>query len=145
MLDYKVEDFIGIGNNRQEINETNYFDHFLAKKGYAFVSLNAGAFRLLLPDNLIHNLKDMKTAEYVIVSRGKCPQYDRDDMFEIMFEDHTDRPFIMFIDKTSFDMVPNHEWRNYEFPFTVWTRRGKELTLRGKYRKVNKIPWMKPW
>lgn len=62
--------FVEICNDGKRIVSTNWWDLPYAKEGYIYVSVNAGAFRILLPDKDQQMLKDMRTAEYVIVTQG---------------------------------------------------------------------------
>lgn len=59
-----------IENQGQAIARTNYWDSDHAKAGYFFLSWNAGAGRLLMPDSQKAALAEMRSAKYVIVSRG---------------------------------------------------------------------------
>jgi hypothetical protein len=75
-----------IHNDGPAIVSSNYWDTEFAKAGAVFLSVNAGAFRLLLPDSQIGALADMRTAGAVIVSRGPWPDRQCDDAIEVLFE-----------------------------------------------------------
>ena len=59
-----------IRNQGQAILSTNYWDSDHAKAGYFYLSWNAGAGRLLVPDSQKATLREMKGAREVIISRG---------------------------------------------------------------------------
>lgn len=133
---------IHIGNNSQEIVSTNYFDTEHAAKGLFYVSTNAGCVRLLVPEIMEAAITDMKTAKYVIMSRGPWPAQNRDDGVEILFEDFSDTPYAIFIGVEQIDMLPDGEG---EWGFAIWTEEGKQFECPLKYRHVKKIPCLKGW
>lgn len=59
-----------IGNRGQAILATNYWGSDHAARGLFFLSWNAGAGRLLVPDSQKHALREMRGAREVLVSRG---------------------------------------------------------------------------
>ena len=66
---------IQIVNSGQDIDYTDYFDSEIAKKGYLMASINAGCLRVLLPDTMSYTLNEIKTADYVVVSRGPSQKF----------------------------------------------------------------------
>ena len=74
----------------------NIFDSNLAREGFAYLSFNASAARLLLPDSLLYAVEDMSTAKYVVMSCGKWKGQDADGV-ELMFEDGNDAPFSLLL------------------------------------------------
>lgn len=134
---------IEIANNGKDIKETNYWDSRQAQAGYAYLSMNAGALRLLLPPRLESALEEMRTAKEVIVSRGPWADYGDRDAVEVLFEDMTNEPFLLQLVAEQVDMLPSKKRKN--LVFSVWTREGKQLELPAKFRKVSRIPYMKPW
>lgn len=134
-----------IRNTGQEIAETNYWDTEAGQKGLFYLSWNAGAGRLLVPDSQISQVAEMRTAELVIVSRGRWPSRNRADGIEIMFEDNSDSPYALHLTVEQCDrLLPAKDASGY-FVFSAWTRSGKAAQWPGKYRVVNKIPCMAAW
>lgn len=78
-----------IGNRGQEIADTNYWDSDLARRGFFFLSWNAGAARLLIPDAQLSALPEMRTGQYCDITRNKTGGY------ELLFEDHSDFPYVI--------------------------------------------------
>lgn len=134
-----------IENEGADIAYSNYWDSEYAKKGLYFLSWNAGVARLQIPDTgAAKVLREMKTAKYVILSRGIWGAANYCDGLEIMFEDHSDSPFAIHLSTSHLcGMIAEH--RIDEFVFTVWGREGKLLQLLGKYRKVESLPCLDPW
>jgi hypothetical protein len=61
-----VADFITVENDGQEIVGTNYWNSEYFRRGAVYLSVNAGAFRLLVPPQI--PLDDMVAAQEVIVT-----------------------------------------------------------------------------
>lgn len=134
-----------IKNQGQTIVETNFFDLEQAKKGFFYLSWNAGAARLLVPDAHIDLVQDMKVAEFVIVSRGPWREQGNRDALELLFEDHSDIPFVIQLMAEQTDRLLPEEDQGSGFVVIVQTRQGAQATLPGRYREVAEIPCMEPW
>lgn len=102
-----MKKIIEIQNEGKLICSTNYYDLEVAQKGYFFLSWNAGCARLLVPASHELSIKDMKAAQYVIISRGK---YQKKDALELLFEDNSDTPYVIHLDAKQTDRsVPKTE------------------------------------
>lgn len=77
---------ISVVNEGQAIKHTDYWKSEQARAGYLFLSWNAGAARLLLPDASEALLKEMRGAQYVIISKGEP---EGRAPLELLFEDGT--------------------------------------------------------
>lgn len=133
-----------IVNKGQSIGWSDFWDTKLAREGYCFLSWNAGAGRLLLPDALDAVLHEMRTAGHVIVTRGWYDPWHR-ECLELMFEDHSDRPLCLVLDAAQTDRVLLRIDCGARFPFTVWTRAGRKLCQPGYYRVAHRLPCLEPW
>ena len=136
---------VKIINAGKKIKETNFWDSELAKYGKFYCSINAGCIRLLVPDNQVHLLSEMKTGKKVILSRGPWPQMGVDDGFEIMFEDYSNCPFSIHVGTESWDLLPDQNTTGSKWQFAIWTRSGCMYQSKCYYRIVDEIPHMKPW
>jgi hypothetical protein len=134
-----------IRNDGQEIVETSYWDSAQCKSGYCYLSWNAGAGRLLLPDALAAALTDMRAASCVIVSRGRWREQGNRDALELLFEDGTDSPYCVHLVAEQTDRLLPDTDQGGGFVIIVWTRDGAQLRLPGKYRSVASIPCLDPW
>jgi hypothetical protein len=145
-----MPDFITIENDGPEIISTNYWTTPHAQRGYYHLSINAGAFRLLVPDSQLRNIEEWRSAREVIISRGPWPGAGKSDALEILFEDDTDNPYAIHLVVEQVDRLPlptdmdvpgqPHRWQ-----FSVWTKSGKTLQLPARYRIVAKIPHLRSW
>lgn len=136
---------ITVSNNGQEIVSTNHFDSKYAKNGFLYVTINAGAVRLLVPDLIISQIAEFKTANEVIISRGPFPGQNLSDAYEILFEDNTNEPYSLHLHPDLFDRALGNKDTNKQINFTVWTRSGKHLELPCYFRMVNNLPYLKPY
>ena len=135
-------DFLTVENAGQDILRTNYWDLEHAKRGFFFISVNAGCVRLLVPETQLQMIPEFETGEYVILSRGPWPAQGRPDAIEILFEDFSDSPFALHLTIEQCDMLPDGigDWT-----FAVWTQQGLQFSRPLKYRRVKQIPCLKPW
>lgn len=134
-----------IENQGQAIANTNYWDSDHARAGYCYLSWNAGAGRLLLPDGLKVMLPEMRGAKYVIVSRGPWREQGGREALELLFEDGGDTPFCIHLVAEQCDrMIPETD-QGGGFVIAVWSRGGMKLRLPGKYRVVDEIPCLQAW
>lgn len=134
-----------IGNKGQAIADTNYWGSEHASKGLVFLSWNAGAGRLLIPDCQKPMLREMRSAKHVIVSRGPWTEQGGREALELLFEDGSESPFCIHMLEEQCDRrLPSTE-QGGGFYIAVWTRGGMKLRLPGKYREVKQIPCMLPW
>lgn len=137
---------IKIINDGQRIIETNYWDSEHAQAGFCFLSWNAGAARVLLPDSMLPAaLNEMRTAKCAIVSRGPWTDQGGRDSLEVLFEDGSDSPYCLHLVAEQTDRMLPEDNQGGGFVVTVWTRHGEQLRLDGKYRAVGEIPCLDPW
>jgi hypothetical protein len=136
---------LSISNDGPRVVATNYFGTAAAVRLSAlYVSVNAGAFRLLVPDP---RMIDATGATHVVVTRGKSPVDDWRDMLELLFEDGGDRPFVAQFGAESVDRMPaaaddgRTDLRCLGY--------GPDLSvlfdLPARYRVRPRVPYLKPW
>ena len=85
-----IMQMITIENEGCEIIRTNYWLSEWNRNGIMAASLNAGDFRLLIPDNMKTQIQEMKTGKEIIISKGI---YKGRKAYEIMFDDHSSEPY----------------------------------------------------
>ena len=108
-----------ITNDGQSISSTNYWDTEHAEHGLFFMSGNAGAWRLLVPDMHKPVLADMATAKVVEIELGVEQGYR---VARIWFDDRTPTPFMLLMSTEAMDrrMVPTKSRQ----PLLVYARDG---------------------
>lgn len=140
---------INVSNHGALITSTNYWDSDLAREGKVWVSVNGGAIRVLLPPNLYGDLADMRQGKYCLLSRGPWPAERVAEAIEIMWEDGSDSPYALHLTPESFDLLPAEPEAGREWTCSTWTakdgRPHKSLERICHWRRVPRIPWMKPW
>jgi hypothetical protein len=138
-----------ISNDGQRITATNYWLTDLAAAGKIFLSVNAGAVRMLLPGLLRQYLQEIRPALYAILSRGPWPKAGLADAVEILWEDESDSPFAQQFSPESFDFLPGEPEPGREWVISVWDQQqGKPhqaLDRPCRWRRVPLIPCLKPW
>lgn len=113
-----------ITNNGKEIIETNYyqFDRSISK---FYLSINAGAFRLLVPknDNQII-IKEIKLAKHYIIRRGwwnsESKGITSKNALNIIFDDKTTNPFQLFLTEFSVDRFPSEKDEGKDFDLYIY-------------------------
>jgi hypothetical protein len=124
---------------------TDYWDTEHAAAGLFYLSWNAGAGRLLVPDSQKPILRELKGAREVLVSRGPWPEQGGRDALELIWEDDSDSPFCIHLVAEQTDrLIPEHQ-QGGGFSIAAWTRGGMKGRWPGRYRLVDAIPCLKPW
>lgn len=134
-----------ISNSGQAVASTNYWQSEHARAGLFYLTWNAGAGRLLVPDSQKPSLQEMRNARMVIVSRGPWTDRGGCDSWELLFEDDSDCPFAITLMADQSDRVLPESDQGGGLVITVWTCGGQKLRLPGKYRRVAEIPCLDPW
>lgn len=110
------------------------------------MSVNAGAFRILLPPALHSALADMRTAKTVVVSRGPWPEQGLAEAIELLFDDGSDSPYALHLSPQQIDRVPPDSESGRDVRVTVWTKGPTlALDLPGRYRRSARLPDLTPW
>ncbi|MEW6095681.1 MAG: hypothetical protein AB1567_04025 [bacterium] len=134
-----------VQNNGAEIIYTNYWQSEYAQRGFFYLSINAGTFRLLVPTHHEVEIADWEKATEVIVSRGPWPQTGKLDAVEILFEDGTSNPYAIHLGSESVDRMPLDTDQDHTWRFTVWMANGKRLEFPCRYRVVKSLPCLEEW
>jgi hypothetical protein len=134
-----------VENDGPRIASTNFFETDQAKAGKFFVSVYAGTLRLLIPDAHAAIIKETKTAEYVILSRGPWPAEEHTEGVELLWENHSASPFALHLTATSFDILPPEPEPGRHWYLTAWVNGPKQVgEWQCHWRRVPEIPWLKP-
>ena len=130
---------ITILNDAQKIKDTNFFDHPMAKAGVFYLSCNAGALRLLVPDLKASWIDEMKTGNRVEIEiepnilENMVGIIQGDiagrDLYKIFFEDDTGQPFCVQMGSDQCDRMLGKTSR---CNFFVYTREGQQLSFKCK-------------
>ena len=135
---------IYIENDGQAIAATDYWESEMNARGLIAISMNAGAFRILVPDSMVSQVADMRTARDVIVSKGK---YQSRQAYEILLDDHTDNPYSLLLDARQFaSLQPADSEHGKEVRISVWVRGPQRvLDMPAWFRVVRRLPCLRPW
>jgi hypothetical protein len=141
-------DIIKTVNDGRKIADTNYWKSDYARNGYCYLSINAGAYRLLVPKYGKDWVKECQSAQAVILSRGTAYKYKppKDDALEILFEDNTDSPFTIMISPEQMDRMPADEDQGWKGVFHLYFDGSREPVIEFQkvyYRRVQELPCLK--
>lgn len=135
---------IVINNAGQAIASTNYWQTEHAMAGLFYLSWNAGAGRLLVPDLMRGELREMRSARLVIVSSGPWTDQGGRPAMELLWEDGSDNPYCLHLVREQTDRtIPEAD--QGKMVIAAWTRHGKAAEWPAKYRKVSALPCLDPW
>lgn len=122
---------ITVENNGAELVKTNYWKSEYNSGGFYYVSVNAGCFRLLVPESREADIAEMKTGKFAEISRRSLERIDSEKpMFRIMFDDETVTPYCLDLSQEQFDRIPAQSDHGNEFHLAVYGKSGKILELK---------------
>ncbi len=132
-------------NKGQALVSTTYWNSEPARAGYAYLSWNAGAARILIPDSLKPMLREMKGAKVVVISRGPWADQGGRDALELMWEDGSDSPFCLHLVAEQCDRLIPETDQGGGITAIVYTRGGEKGRWPARYRVVTEIPCLQEW
>lgn len=141
MTDRSTE-LLVITNDGPELVSTNYWELEHAAKGLFFVSINAHCVRLLVPPAYENSLPDMIAARSVVLTQGL---YNGSRAVEMLFDDDTDEPFVIFLDVNQFDRIwpPNEDGMTIDF--AIYVKGSKAWQSTCHLRRSATLPLLTPW
>ena len=86
-----------------------------------YLSGNAQVWRLLVPVKVKDYIKEMQTAQSVLIEQSIM----HEDCWDLVFDDGTEEPFFVTLDKRQVDRAMEPGLMR----LTVWTNGGKHLDL----------------
>lgn len=117
-----------VKNNGQELVSTNYWDSEQAKKGYLYLTFNAGSGRLLIPDSMVEIISEIKTGKYAEITNDTV---EGKKGIQILFEDNSDSPYCIFISNGQIDRELKDKG---QFPLHIYTQQGFQFKLNAKFK-----------
>ncbi len=136
-------------NDGPSIVASDYWQSNLASAGKLYLSMNAGCFRLLIPEIQRAVLADMRRgAKHIVVSMLPKEKWrEREFCVEWMVEDGSDTPWSCQLSPGQVDRAPNHEDVGKEWRGSVWDiKKGhphKCLERPAYYQIVPELPWLR--
>lgn len=141
--------FVTTENHGPLIVASSYWGSDLEGAGKYWVSVNAGAIRVMVPRTARAVIQEMRTGKTVIVSRGPWPANQLPEAVEILFDDGGDDPYCLHLSPESFDLLPAEPPKDQEWILSVWDlKKGKPHKAMERpchWRRVAKIPFLQPW
>ena len=97
---FEVAEHVFVSNKGPEIERTNYFETDAARNGFAFISFNAGTFRLLLPKRREMELRrELRGDVHPVITRGTDSSTGR-LLYEIIWLDGSPSPYSIALENT---------------------------------------------
>ena len=139
-------EIITCANDDERLVESNYWDSEPARRGLFYVSINAGAFRLLVPQSEEHLVCEIRTGRHAVITSG-FHRLELRNMYEIMFEDDTDTPFALWLCHGQFERVFSiADAAGEDRHMIIYTRYCVEVArMPVFFRKTETLPCLKPW
>jgi hypothetical protein len=144
-----------IHNDGADILATNYWSTPYGRTGKILVSVNARAFRVLIPAAHAGLVAGMRAARGVAVSRGPCPAVRLADAFELLWDDGTARPVALHLSVGSFaGVIPARgDMGRTDLVCSGWiegpegpeSRPVKAFEKPCRYRAARALPDLRPW
>jgi hypothetical protein len=116
-----------IENNGPEIVSSNY-NMTYGPFAFLYLSLNAGAFRILVPESKINLLLfEIKSAKKFIAIRMKFgPEMKNKQGVRIVFDDMSQSPYFTDFAEPLLDRLPAREDHNRTFKLIIYTFTGEK-------------------
>jgi len=138
---------IHVQNNGRDLVGTNWWSHHLGKNLF-FLSRNADCYRLLVPPIREAEVSDMtRNVREVVISVANQLREDG-FLFELMFDDHSDAPYVIHFGVRQFDILPHAKRDAVERKrFHIYVNdHGPKLVFSTDVflRIVPRLPWLKP-
>ena len=113
---------IEIRNQGQEIVSTTYWRTEHARRYLAYLSINAGALRLLWPGHAGDMTALLERASHAVLSRGPWPLEGVPDALELMLEDGSGAPWAAHMDARQADRLWTSADDGRALPLIVYGR-----------------------
>lgn len=137
-----------IDNAGPLIVATDYWTTEYARAGYFYLSLNAGAVRLLVPPAEERTLPDFESALGVALSRTTSLAIR--PVCSLLFDDETESPYALQLSPEQLDRLPPVAELPRAVRMLVYVRGadgGPRLAIErpGRVRVATRIPDLRPW
>jgi hypothetical protein len=136
-------------NDGPLIVASNYWESEIATAGKLYLTMNAGCFRLLVPQIQRAAISDMRPgAKHIVVSMLPVEKWrDREYCVEWMVEDGSDTPWSCHLSPGQVDRAPNNEDVGKEWRGSVWdTKKGRPhkcMERPAYFQVVPELPWLR--
>jgi hypothetical protein len=136
-------------NKGRLIISSTYWGSEYERAGKLFVSVSSGTVRVLVPRSNHTIIEECRPGKYAVLSRGPWPARGLADAVEILFEDGTDSPFVLHLSPESFKALPAKPPAGRNWRLALWCFEDDQprqvLERLCYWRRVPKLPWLKPW
>lgn len=144
---------IATQNHGPLIASSTYWSSEHARRGYYYMSPNAGTLRLLCPPGRSGDICEMVTARNVVLTVGVVRevvmpgmQLGR-EMTEVLFDDGSEQPFLLYLSQEQWERMPGNTDYGSVYEFTVWEDRcgtPHKIMSRPVHLRRGALPCMQP-
>jgi hypothetical protein len=145
----QVSNMLTIKNHGPLIAASNFWGTEAAAHGLLYLSINAGAFRLLVPETQHKAISEMRAgAKYAVVSMLQQDRWrDGQYVVEWMIEDGSNSPWSCHLSPAQLDRAPGACDVSKGWIASVWNLENNQphkcLELPAYYQIVPNLPWLK--
>lgn len=136
-------------NHGPLIVSSTYWGSEVERRGLIWISINAGAIRVLVPRTHRNLISEIRGCTYVVCSRGPWPATGKADAMELLFDDGTQEPVSLHVGPESVDVFPGEPEPGRQWICTVWDlkkgRPHKAVERPCYWRRVPQLPWLLQW
>lgn len=147
---------IFVRNDGKRLVSSTYWSSPLAQRNFVFVSINAGALRVLLPRDVDQELlRAARTSREVLVTRVSgalehLAHFDPSFALELLWEDDSDAPYSLCVGLTQLDRLPPTSEAGRALEVSLWDigPYGQPRMLHqlpGRFRVAAQVPYMQRW
>ncbi len=115
-----METILCLKNDGQKIASTNFWETVGNHHGLFFLSTNAGALRLMVPDSQRHVVNEFHNVKHVRVTRGLHHEVPSEIGIELVFVDDSRAPYVLQMHASNLDRLFPKSEAGQDLPFTVW-------------------------
>lgn len=147
-----MPDILSITNHGPLVTASNFWRTEAAQHGKLYLSVNAGAFRLLVPLSQRRAISDMRpSAKHVVISilAGAAEGKTSPEGYAVewMVEDGSDSPWSCHLSLGQLDRLPGPDDVGKQWLATVWDEKNgkphKCLERPAYFQIVPRLPWLK--
>lgn len=142
-------DLLTITNHGPLITASNFWRTEAARHGRLYLTINAGAFRLLVPTALRPAISEMRPgAKHIVVSCLPAAAWQQGQYCtEWLVEDGSDSPWSCHLSPGQIDRMPPAEDAGKEWIASVWDEKNgrphKALERPAYFQVVPSLPWLR--
>jgi hypothetical protein len=125
------------------VTGSTYWESDICKNSRFYMTVINNVYSLLIPGTCRNLFKEIQGSFSVVISRGTYKE--KDDCFEIMFDDLSDQPYMIILEAEQMFPYPSHESTGWKGELHIHCGGAGDLTIFRNvyYRIVETLPCMR--